>query len=112
MSARIELLDPGAPGVDHTLVEALLASGEHRRVVVIGGAEDAASLGRMGFDVLGRVSADSSATGVSAWLVGRRIRRILETLVDLDQVTIGVWSELTLSAVLYAGAFRPIRSMP
>lgn len=103
MSARIELLDPGAPGVDHTLVEALLASGEHRRVVVIGGAEEAASLGRMGFDVLGRVPADASATGVSAWLVGRRIRRILETLVDLDQVTIGVWSEHTLSAVLYAG---------
>lgn len=103
MSGRIELLDPGAPGVDHTLVEALLASGEHRRVVAIGGAEDAGILDRMGFDVLARVPADASATGVSAWLVGRRIRRVLETLVDLDRVTIGVWSEPALSAVLYAG---------
>lgn len=103
MSARIELLDPGAPGVDHALLQSLLASGEHRRVVVIGGAEDARMLEEMGFDVSGRVSADPAGTGVAAWLSGRRIRRVLESLVDLDRATVGVWSEPALSAVLYAG---------
>ena len=103
MNARIELLDPGAPGVDAALLDALLAAEGHRRIVVIGDRETADSLSAMGFEVLGRVAAVPGETGIAAWLVGRRLRRQLASMVDLRHTTVGTWSESALGIALLAG---------
>ena len=103
MNARIELLDPGAPGVDATLLDALLCAEGHRRIVVIGARETADSLSNMGFEVLGRVAAAPGERGMAAWLVGRRLRRLLASLVDVQHTTVGTWSEHALAAALLAG---------
>ena len=103
MNARIELLDPGAPGVDAALLDALLAAEDHRRIVVIGDRKVSAWLSNIGFEVLGRVAAPPGEKGMSSWLVGRRVRRRLESLVDLHHTTVGTWSESALSALLLAG---------
>lgn len=103
MNARIELLDPGAPGVDAALLDALLQAEGHRRIVVIGDRRTARSLSDLGFEVLGRVAAAPGETGTAAWLVGRRVRRLLASLVDVRQTTVGTWSESALAAALLAG---------
>ena len=103
MSGRMELLDPGAPGVDDALLDALIATGVHRRVVVIGDRRTADSLSAMGFEVLGRVAASPGESGMSAWSVGRRVRRVLSGIIDDHETVVGTWSEHALAAALYAG---------
>ena len=40
---------------------------------------------------------------MAAWLVGRRLRRLLASLVDVQNTTVGTWSEHALASALLAG---------
>lgn len=94
MDAPLEVLDPGAPGVDMPLLRMIAALPDRGAALVLGSPEDADRVRGVGLDVAGRVSLPRSAPRTRT----RTLARHLEAF-DSD-VPLRSWSEPTLAALL------------
>lgn len=94
MNAPLEIVDPGAPGVDASLCRTIAAMPDAGRALVLGTAEDAARLQAEGLDVLGHVPVGGEVPRL-------RTRRLARRLSEIgDGSRLRTWSEPALAATL------------
>lgn len=97
MDAPLEIVDPGAAGVDASLCRAIASLPERGRVLVLGAAVDADRLRSEGLDVVGHLP-------VAATLPRTWTRPLARCLARLGAVTrCRTWSESALAAALPLG---------
>lgn len=105
MAAKIDLLDPGSPGVDSALLRILADASRTRAAIVFGGPEAERQARSAGVRVLGRIAAPRRPGdgAIGGWLAGRALRRGLRAFENTIQGPLVTWSEPMLSAALMAG---------
>lgn len=94
MDAPLEVVDPGAPGIDASLLRMVASRTDRGRVLVLGTAGDADRVRGCGLDVAGRVAVGK--TGPRGWTrsIGRRL-----ACGDLGR-SLRTWSESSLAAIV------------
>ncbi len=105
MAAKIDLLDPGSPGVDSALLRSLADASRTRAAIVFGDAEAERGARACGVRVLGRIAAPLRAGDgtIGRWLAGRALRHGLRAFENTVKGPLATWSEPMLSAALMAG---------
>ena len=93
---RVDVIDPGSPGVDAALLGSLAARPDGCRAIVLGSRRDAELVASAGAEVLANVP----IPGRVPWLAGPGLRRALE---PIGARTVQTWSESGAVAAIRAG---------